>query len=231
MNEKVIWDYFFTKLKNQFGVAGLMGNIYVESHLDPQLLQSSYARKLGLSSKEYTEAVDNQSYTNFVHDGAGYGLAQWTYYSRKEGLLEEAKKRNCSIGDLDMQLDYLWTEIQKYKTVVSTLQSAKSIREASDIVALRYEKPKDTSDKALANRAQFGEKYYEMFADKPRKGVIITSNLVNIRKGNGKQYGRWGQAKKNTIFEWVATSENYWHAIVYKDVVAWVSGEFSKINE
>ena len=37
-----------------------------------------------MDDKQYTAAVDNGSYKNFVNDSAGYGLAQWTYSSRKQ---------------------------------------------------------------------------------------------------------------------------------------------------
>ena len=30
-DEKIIWDYFMIKIKNAYGVAGLMGNLYTES--------------------------------------------------------------------------------------------------------------------------------------------------------------------------------------------------------
>ena len=167
---------------------------------------------------------------NFVNDGAGYGLVQWTFSGRKQTLLEYAKTKKASIGSLGMQLEYLWSEIQKYTTVINTLKSAKSVREASDVVALRYEKPRDTSEKALQNRANFGINYYDMFVDTGKKQVIVTTDRVNIRAGNDKKYTRLGQVNKDAVFEWVATSENNWHAIVYKTQVAWISGEFSKIR-
>ena len=39
--------------------------------------------------------VDNGTYSkeSFVNDGAGYGLAQWTYSSRKKALYEYAKEK------------------------------------------------------------------------------------------------------------------------------------------
>ena len=82
-NEKVIWDFLKNKGLNDFGTAGLMGNLYAESGLSPTNLQNSYNTKLNLSDSLYTQCVDNGSYTNFVNDSAGYGLAQWTYWSRK----------------------------------------------------------------------------------------------------------------------------------------------------
>ena len=80
----------------------MMGNLFAESALSPINLQNTYNTKLGYSDAAYTEAVDNGKYKNFVKDSAGYGLAQWTYWSRKEALLNYAKSKGKSIGDLTM---------------------------------------------------------------------------------------------------------------------------------
>ena len=164
MNEKRIWDYLLGKIGNPFGVAGLMGNLYAESGLRPDNLQNTYEKKLGMSDASYTAAVDNGSYSNFVKDSAGYGLAQWTYWSRKQNLLDFAKERGASIGDLDMQLDFLMKELAGYSSVLKTLRTATSIREASDTVLTKYERPADQSEAAQARRASYGQKYYDRYA-------------------------------------------------------------------
>ena len=102
-NEQIIWSYFEDKGFSKYGIAGLMGNLYAESGLYPQNLQNTYNSLLGFTDAEYTKAVDNGTYTNFVNDAAGYGLAQWTYWSRKKNLLNFAKEKNKSIGDLNLQ--------------------------------------------------------------------------------------------------------------------------------
>ena len=86
MNEEKIWKFLKSKGFTDFGVSGLMGNLYAESGLSPINLQNSYEKKLNFTDQSYTQAVDNGSYTNFVKDAAGYGLAQWTYWSRKQNL-------------------------------------------------------------------------------------------------------------------------------------------------
>ena len=228
MSEKIIWDYLMNKIGNPYGVAGLMGNLYVESKLSPTYLQSSYAKKFGINGDEYTKRVDNKSYLNFVNDSAGYGLAQWTHSSRKQLLLNFAQQKNSSIGDLNMQLDYLWQEIQTYTTVINTLKSAKSVREASDIVVKRYEKPKHQEESYLKNRADFGQKYYSKFTAKG-KMVHPTTDKVNVRVGNGLKYRRILQANKIDSFEYVGTIGN-WHAIVVNDQVGWISADFTKVE-
>ena len=138
-----------------------MGNLQAESGLSANNLQNSYERSIGLGDDEYTSAVDSGSYNNFVNDSAGYGLAQWTYYSRKQGLIDYAREKGSSIGDLLTQLEYLWKELTEgYKGVLDKLRNATSIREASDAVLKQFERPADQSDRACAYRASLGENIY-----------------------------------------------------------------------
>ena len=90
-NERIIWDYLKSQGLNNYGTAGLMGNLFAESALNPQNLQNTFEKKLNYTDATYTAAVDNGSYGNFVRDSAGYGLAQWTFWSRKQNLLNFAK--------------------------------------------------------------------------------------------------------------------------------------------
>lgn len=124
MDARKIWDYLLERIGNPYGTAGVMGNLQAESGLNPRNLQNSFEAKLGYTDDSYTEAVDSGKYGGFVFDGAGYGLAQWTYWSRKTRLLAMARERSTSIGDLDTQLDVLWAELQASTAVLRGLQSA-----------------------------------------------------------------------------------------------------------
>lgn len=167
--DKVIWDGLKSKGLNDFAIAGIMGNLYAESGLKSTNLQNTYEKSLGYTDDSYTAAVDNGTYTNFVKDSAGYGLAQWTYWSRKQNLLEYAKSVGKSIGDLGMQVEFLWKELQGFKNVMSVLKSAKSIREASDIVLTEFERPANMSDAVKEKREAFGKKYYDKYASADNK--------------------------------------------------------------
>ena len=166
---KTFWDFFKNKGLSDYAVAGLMGNLFAEGGFKPNNLQNSFEKKLGMNDVQYTAAVDNGTYTNFVKDSAGYGIAQWTYWNRKQNLLNFAKSRNVSIADLEMQLDFLWQELStSYKGVLESLKGAKSVRQASDIVLKGFEKPKDQSDAVQIRRAAFGQSYYNQFANKTK---------------------------------------------------------------
>lgn len=165
-NEEKIWTKLRSFLNNNdYGVAGLMGNLQAESGLNPKNLQNSYEKRLDMNDETYTKAVDNGTYNNFIRDTAGYGLAQWTYWSRKQNLLNFAKKAKTSIGDLDMQLDFLYQELQvSYPIVLNGLMKAKSVREASNLVLLGFEKPADQSINVQNKRAKMGESLYEKYS-------------------------------------------------------------------
>lgn len=175
-------------------MAGLMGNLCAESGLDPCNLQGSYEKKLDMSDDEYTRAVDSGEYQNFVNDKAGYGLAQWTYHTRKEALLEFARVRHASIGDLDMQLEFLWRELGRYSAVLKVLIAAESVKEASDAVVLKYERPANQSEDNLAKRASYGERYFKKYAKEkamgydPQKVIDVAFGEVGYleKKSNSK---------------------------------------------
>lgn len=142
-----------------------MGNLFAESGLIPTNLQNSYESKLGMNDASYTAAVDSGSYTNFTHDSAGYGLAQWTYWSRKQGLFQLCKGRGKSIGDLNTQLDFLYQELTtSYSQLLKILKTTSSVEEASNLVVTQFERPADQSSDALKQRALYSQRYFNTYS-------------------------------------------------------------------
>lgn len=178
-NEEKIWNYLKAHGLSDFGIAGLMGNLYAESGLLPSNLQNSYEKKLGYTDATYTAAVDSGAYSNFVKDSAGYGLAQWTYWSRKQGLLEYAKAAGKSVGDLEMQLGFLMKELTaSYKAVLSILKTATTVKAASDAVLLQFERPADQSESVKIKRAGYGQTYYDKYATTTTKEVSTVATKI-----------------------------------------------------
>lgn len=192
---KFIWDYFSKKGLNNYAIAGLMGNLYCESALRPNNLQNSFEKKLGMTDKGYTKDVNDGSYKNFVHDKAGYGLAQWTWWSRKQALLYFAEKRMVSIDDLKMQLDFLWEELGAYEHVMKVLSKANSVKEACNVVMREYERPavvvnndKPGITKALRARTDAGKEFYDKFvgSEKTFAGYFVQYGAFGS-KNNAKK--------------------------------------------
>lgn len=203
-NEKDIWDYLKAKGLNDYAVAGVMGNLQAESGLRPNNLQNTYEKKLGMNDEQYTAAVDIGAYTNFVHDSAGYGLAQWTYWSRKQGLLDYCKSINASIANLNAQLDWLWKEFTARPSLMNKLRSATSVKEASNAVLHEYEAPSDQSAAVEDSRASLGVGFYNKYAKiTPIEGqfkVRVTTDSLNIRTGPGTNYPTTGEYTGKGVF-------------------------------
>lgn len=165
--EDYAWATLYNFIGNEYGTAGLMGNLYAESGIIPYRLQgdftSGYSRSIS-----YTNNVNSGTYTEtqFVNDSKGYGLAQWTYYTRKQGLYNKwISGSYSSIGDMSLGCDYLIDELNSsFSGVLAVLRSATSVREASDIVLHQFENPAQQGPDVEAYRASLGQGYYDRYA-------------------------------------------------------------------
>ncbi len=220
-NDEIIWKYLSDPNKGlkPHMVAGIMGNLYAESMLVPVNLQNSFESTLGMSDQQYTDNVDNGSYEYFVKDGAGYGLAQWTWYERKEKLLQYAKARKVSIGDMQMQLDFLWNEMNTIFTdMLACIRRSRTILEVSNLMLFDFERPANQSERVQEQRLAFSEKIYDKFNPE----IIIVDDEVeefksflvkvkidslNYREGPGISYKIKGQITKNQVYTIVETKE------------------------
>lgn len=142
---------------------GMLGNLEAESGIEPTNLENTGNAALNMSDLEYTRYVDDGTYVRFITDGRGYGLAQWTYWSRKEQLQKFITSRGYpSIGSLEGQTDFLIHELQSsFATVWDFLKETHSIRGASNIILLRFENPKDQGPSVQEYRVRLSEEWYE----------------------------------------------------------------------
>lgn len=167
---KKIWNKLMVSINNPYGVAALMGNLRAESGLYPYRLQGDFSDGYE-TSKTYTNNVDNGTISeyDFVHNGpngGGYGLAQWTYHTRKQALYDKYKSGGySSIGDVDLACDFLIIELNTlFPSIMSTLKTTNSIRTASDLVLHDFENPADQSESVEILRCELGQEVYNAFS-------------------------------------------------------------------
>lgn len=167
---KQVWDYFMLYIQNEYGVAGLMGNLAAESGIIPYRVQGDNTPPYTYS-QDYTAQVDSGtiSESEFVNDGpngGGYGLAQWTYYTRKQNMYNLYQSGGySSIGSIELGMDFLSQELQSdYPDVWDVLVNATSIREASDKVLHDFESPADQSEEVEEYRASLGQDIYNQYS-------------------------------------------------------------------
>lgn len=148
------------------GIAGVMSNINFESGFLSTNLENKYEQILGYNDQSYTAAVDNGSYNNFTNDSAGYGLCQWTYYTRKAALLNSAKSNGVSIGDVGNQISFLFRELKNgysglYNAIMSGSESVDSI--ASNFCH-NFENPANHTQ-CDTTRVSYARSYYSYVAN------------------------------------------------------------------
>lgn len=203
--EEKIWNFLMDKTGNAYGVAGLMGNLYAESGLNPKNLENLCERKLKEAGKAY---CTDETYTDAVDSGKigreeflqplpgrqyGYGLAQWTTAGRKAGLYDMAKSRGVSIGDLETQLEFLYKELREgYRSVLGVLKTASSVRAASDVVLTKFERPANQGSAVKEGRAGYGQTFYKKYA-----AAAVPAQTGAAAKGIGEIArevvdGKWG---------------------------------------
>ena len=226
MNEKTIWDFLLAKTGNAYGTAAIIGNLMAESSLNP-------ACATGKNKTANYVADADAGNVNFVTDNVAFGLAQWCVSTRKAKLWNYVKNERASVGDLNEQLGFLWKELSEdFPKTCEMMKNATSIREASDQFMVRYEKPGDQSENMKKRRANYGQKFYDQFAEKPQpeptpqpsgKKMVKAKDQVNLRSGAGKGNARVGELRKGQELEYIAT-ENGWHK-----VAVWVMDDFVEV--
>ena len=183
--EEKIWYAVRQAGFNEYAAAGVLGNFAVESGVNSSTIQGDYLYSESDKEayrKDYANKVDNGtiSRSEFAHGGpggGGYGLAQWTYYSLKEGLYDYAKSINASISDEDMQIEFLITGITgsgkatgyaAYALTIprrgytdSNFKNATSPEEAASAFCWLYENPGGDGHESM--RRERAREYYEKF--------------------------------------------------------------------
>ena len=158
------------------GACAILGNVQAESGFVPNNLEDSFNTRLGISDKQYTTAVDNGSYTNFTTDGCGYGLAQWTYGTRKEKFLEYIKAHGKSIADLDGQINFLIKEFQEdFSALWSQLKTSKDLYNLTWILLDKWENPQV---KNIDTRYQYAQNWFNTLRNNPRSNTMTENQAV-----------------------------------------------------
>lgn len=171
-NEKKVWNFLKGEGLTDAGAAGLMGNLQAESNVQSVIYENVFKPTIGLTDQEYVDKVNDGTYTNFVNDQVGFGLAQWTYSTRKQALLNMCKGK---IGDLECQLKYLMQEFNTdFKAILATLKTSTDVYACAIKVMVEFENPVDQSESKKNFRYQLSKNYYDQFTGTGPAGNTYT---------------------------------------------------------
>ena len=144
-----IWNLFVaTGELTEVAIAGIMGNMYAESNLQPRIVQGG----------SYTDEI-------IVDGKTGYGLCQWTSEGRQKALKDFAKQMNKSSGDAEVQVQFCVHEMRSYATkngtpLITALNNCASPYDAAIIFHRVFERSADNPQQE-ARRGKFAEQLYE----------------------------------------------------------------------
>lgn len=140
MAERDMYLVFRKGGMSRAGALGMLGNIGAESNFQSNIVES----RCPMSSFDYTYNVDALiiSRDEFARDAYGYGLIQWTYYTRKEALYDFAYMAMESIGDEFTQCQFILRELQTdFKELFQFLCTTDDMYEATRRICVEYERP------------------------------------------------------------------------------------------
>ena len=132
--EQIVWDYLKAAGYSDIQTAGIIGNLYQESGLNPARVESN---------------------------GEGIGLVQWSF-GRKQNLINYASSKGVDWSDLETQLEFLVSELdskQFYNPYKDTFMNPYSVSEATEAFCFGFERP----NKAKANLDFRVEKAWEAY--------------------------------------------------------------------
>lgn len=133
-NAEQIWNYLKSQGFSDAGIAGIMGNLQQESGLRADNVQNH----MGYEDADYVAAIKSGAISRdeFIHDSRGFGIAQWTYHTRKAALYDTLGPQN--IDSLAGQLSFMVNEMGDDLT--GKLKSATSVNDATDVFQYTYER-------------------------------------------------------------------------------------------
>lgn len=159
MSELTIYQHLRAGGLSPAGACAVMGNMFCESAMQPNNVEN----RCPMSDAEYTAMVDSNPSYDFENDydeHYGYGLCQWTWWSRKAELRKMAQERRVSISDEAMQCDLCITElIRDYHALYKQLCSctADGMEAATAEFCRKFENP---DVKNIAPRYQAAMQFY-----------------------------------------------------------------------
>jgi hypothetical protein len=192
-----IYNKLYADIQNHYGVSALMGNLVAESGLIPHRCEGDFSTGYQ-NSLNYTAQVDRgeiseSEFVNYGYNGStsqkGYGLAQWTYYTRKQGLYDMKQSMGVSIGSVELACAYLLQELKtSFPGVYEALINATNIRTPSNIVLHDFENPaaehQEVEDEIY--RASLGTEIYNLYSGSVAPDEPDNPDVPSVRRKRKK---------------------------------------------
>lgn len=176
-NAEKILRFLVDKGLTLIQAAGVIGNFYEESGLDPSNVQK-------------TADTTDPDYKPIPNDG--FGIAQWTDPDRQEKMYAYHQKTGGSMVDLAFQLDWFWEEFSgQYVGALVTLKEMTTIEDAALDFHSKYEGSNDTAEmiqERVTSGTDLYNQYKSIIKDGTSSGTASSGGSCNsgTKKTNGE---------------------------------------------
>ena len=141
--KQTIYNVFRRNGLTEAAALGFLGNWECESGCEPYRLQGDFS-PYRTASKAYVQGVENGTISKqqFQNDQKGFGLAQWTFWSRKAALYDFWKASGKALDSAEMQTDFALKELREdYSALLDFLKSTTDVFTATSRICREYERP------------------------------------------------------------------------------------------
>ena len=143
MSYQTIYNQLRASGLTEAGALALLGNWDCESNCESVRVQGDFSPYRTVS-KQYVEdiATGRINRDSFKNDAKGFGLAQWTYFTRKAALYDFWKAKGGSIGDEALQVDFALPELRSdYSGLLNNLKTSNDLYDCTKDVCWKFENP------------------------------------------------------------------------------------------
>lgn len=148
-----IWGALTEAGYSEQATAGILGNLEAESLCDSRYIQGG------------------RNEDQFVKGAVGIGIAQWTSGAEQDRLFEMAEEADKEWGDLDLQIDFLLSELtgsawEGTEEELVGFKASEDIKASTIEFMQKYCKPQDMGEDVVTERLNFAKEMYNKFGTK-----------------------------------------------------------------
>jgi murein DD-endopeptidase MepM/ murein hydrolase activator NlpD len=182
-----VYNFLLGKGFTKDATLGILGNFVQESNLRPN----------AEGDRGYTDANGKFQFDQ-SYPPTSFGIAQW-HYSRWDNLKAFAAKRNLDPATIEVQQEFLWSELKNYTGLVKDFRNPKTTTfGASKEFLVKFERGLDVSDKASQYRADLGISAYKHATEKAPTTSVKKS--TKPAKGGGTP-GYGASMPETTVYD------------------------------
>lgn len=142
------------------GAAAAIGNFSAESNVDPNNVQKGSQEEKEIYLRRLLNG--DMSREEFVNDGVGFGLAQWTDAGRKGALYDFAIEQGRPINDLRLQLAFFMKELEEdYGDLYQEMKTTDDVDSMTRRLLHEYESPEDQGYGVQVDRVDRAQNAYD----------------------------------------------------------------------